>query len=142
MNSSTLTTPGPEICPVSTKQLGPRRGKRTKKSIDHAIACQIDNDPQFIEQAILALYRKQTENEQSTRRTYERNRAGFSAPDAFEFSRMAERLLEGERLSQSDLESCRHPMKNGMPRLAKYRRQLHQTYLEYLQTSGNGGTVQ
>jgi hypothetical protein len=121
---------------------GPLQSKQTKKSIDQAIERLIEDDDRFVEIVIQVLHGYQTEAEQRTRHTHEKNFAGFSAFDAPKFSRMAERLLEGERLSQSDLESCRHPMKNGMPRLAKYRRQLHQTYFEYLQASGNGRTIQ
>ena len=41
---------------------------------------------------------------------------------------MAERLVNGEWLSERDLAVCRTPLPNGMPWLGKYRTQLAESF--------------
>ena len=85
---------------------------------------RIWRDDEYVAQAIIALYQRQENKEKAQRKTISRNRVGFSAADVKLFSLMSERLLAGHSLSSDELAICREPMKNGLPRLAKYRRQL------------------
>jgi hypothetical protein len=53
-----------------------------------------------------------------------RNGVGFSKPDALTFAGPGETLEGGGHLSPEQLRTCRSVMRNGTPRIAKYRRQL------------------
>jgi hypothetical protein len=82
------------------------------------------HNPKYVEEAILLIYREQENEEKVLRKTISRNRVGFNTVDARVFSEMAERILSGQPLSAEDLETCRKMTKNGVPRIARYRRQL------------------
>jgi hypothetical protein len=67
-----------------------------------------------------------------------RNGMGFSKPDALTFASPGETLEHGGHLSPEQLRACRSVMRTGMPRIAKYRRQLIQMEDGVLSDSGTG----
>jgi hypothetical protein len=75
-------------------------------------------------QVLLTLYDQQTWDEQLYKRTKADNRIGFSKANAARLGRMAETLLVGRNLPSADLVYCRETLRNGLPRLAKYRGQI------------------
>lgn len=82
----------------------------------------LDRSPKFVERSLLALYERQTADEQDGALTAHQNGAGFSGPDAFiltEFSKWCLRSQrpEGERLTPKQLELTRK-------KLTRYTRQL------------------
>lgn len=82
-----------------------------------------------VERAILAIYARQTADEQATERTHNHNSMGFTAFDAEIFSSFAKRIEtsrypNGQRLSPGQLGVCRKLDKNGNMKIAKYARQL------------------
>lgn len=90
----------------------------TKDMILDALA----RSPKFVERSLLALYERQTADEQDGAVTAHQNGAGFSGPDAFiltEFSKWCLRSQrpEGERLTPKQLELARK-------KLTRYTRQL------------------
>lgn len=74
-------------------------------------------DPRAVERAILALYARQTADEQETEATRHDNGAGFNAADARRLSFIATRLQGGMHLRT---DTCQRYL----PRVAKYARQL------------------
>jgi len=70
---------------------------------------RVKRDPQYRYWVLLRLYESQTPNEQAHHTTRDLNHLGFSAPDAPILSLLAEKLLRGESLSQTDefaLKTC------------------------------------
>lgn len=57
-------------------------------------------NPKWVEAAILALYAKQTSDEQATQETGHDNRQGFNKPDARRMSFVAEFLKSGKHLTR------------------------------------------
>lgn len=77
----------------------------------------LDVDRLFVERALLALYERQTRDEQARYDTVHKNYIGFNAADAGPLTRSAKWLLKGNHLDGRFLEEARK-------RLKKYRRQL------------------
>ena len=81
----------------------------------------------WVEMAIVALFKRQTEVEKQTGETYVKNHVGFQVADAREFGNYARVILAGGHLTADDLRNCRRPWKRGtvaVPTIAKYRGQL------------------
>lgn len=77
----------------------------------------LNTNVRAVERAILALYKRQTTEEQRTQGTHQHNNVGFSAADAKRLSFIAEFLQKGGHLKT---ETC----KKYLPRVLKYRKQL------------------
>lgn len=75
-----------------------------------------------VERALMALYHRQTVDEQVSSQTKTRNGKGFNAKDAFIFTSLAESFLKFRKLSFKQIELLRG--KNGQHRIGKYWRQL------------------
>ena len=81
----------------------------------------------WVEMALVALYKRQTEIEKQTGETYIKNTVGFQVADAREFGAYARQILSGTRLTPDQMRNCRRPWKRGtvpVPTIAKYRGQL------------------
>lgn len=88
------------------------------ETLTATIVEKLSTDPKWIKRAIVALYRKQTADEQATKETGVDNFQGFNKPDARRMTFVAEWLLSGKTLSdQKALEVYG-------PKLKKYRKQL------------------
>jgi len=66
----------------------------------------IMTNQRWVERAILAIFRKQTEREQSTEDTIDRNGVGFTAYDARKLSYYAKWILSGRHLSGKFLQDA------------------------------------
>jgi hypothetical protein len=85
-----------------------------------------------VERALLALYARQTEDEQFEGRTKEENGQGFNGVDSPIFTSFAQQILAshapaGKRLSQKQLAVCRKrsgSLARGSMRIGKYAGQL------------------
>lgn len=77
----------------------------------------------MVECAVVALYKRQTTDEQAAEHTVWLNGRGFSAGDAGQLTRSAKWVLAGNRLDGRWLEATRR-------RLLKYARQLREIILE------------
>lgn len=89
----------------------------------------INNQPRekverMVGRALIALMRRQTEDEQASNITNHSNSRGFSAADARSGTITAKSYLKWGRLKDWQLERWTRVCKNGYPRLAKYARQL------------------
>lgn len=84
---------------------------------------KVSTDPRWATRALIALYNKQTREEQSIEMTVERNGAGFNALDAEILSSFAKQALAGRRLSQKQLAIA-------YKKLPKYSVQLYKIALE------------
>jgi hypothetical protein len=78
---------------------------------------KIENNQQWLERAILAIYARQTADEQNLAETRYFNQVGFSAADARYFTYVAGWLKSGRSLSGHYVEKSRK-------RIKKYWRQL------------------
>lgn len=84
---------------------------------EEQIVSLLNTNVRAIEKAILALYDRQTADEQVVQNTRHHNRVGFSAADAKRLSFIANFLKNGGHLKT---ETC----KKYLPRVLKYRKQL------------------
>ena len=82
-----------------------------------SIRALLDRNPRAIEKAIVALYARQTADEQSTETTRHSNARGFNAADAKRLSFIATFLANGGHLKT---ETCARYL----PRVRKYAAQL------------------
>ena len=71
------------------------------------ILAKIQQDNRWLERAILALYKLQTEDEKRTNDAKVFNRVGFSAAHASSLSRNAKWILSGKHLDGFHLEKAR-----------------------------------
>ncbi len=78
----------------------------------------IVSKPEWCERAILAIYKKQTEDEQRLQETNRNNGVGFTGADARILSDLAQQILRGHHLSEKQL------TKIAYRKIAKYAVQL------------------
>jgi hypothetical protein len=110
-----------------TKRLNALDTKRRIKVFcdwEMEIIHNITHDDNYVLRATTFLWGRQTAGEQISKKTIVKNHVGLSASDARRFSKMAEQLEQDGALSAEDIVWCRLPMNNGIPRLARYRKQL------------------
>lgn len=82
------------------------------------IKLRLTQSPRWVEAAILALYEKQTSDEQETQETGVDNSQGFNKPDARRMSFVAEFLKSGGHLTREKA------LNIYAPKLQKYAKQL------------------
>lgn len=66
------------------------------------VKARLESDPDFRREALLVLYRRQTEDEREAKDTVHKNRRGFMSSHAVHGTRIAELLLMGESISLED----------------------------------------
>lgn len=91
----------------------------TKEEIAHLIM----TDERWTVRALLALFARQTEDEQLHEETHWNNNMGFMACDASYLSRMAKAAKQWGRLTEKQLHTVRY-RRNGKPRIKVYAGQL------------------
>jgi len=91
--------------------------KMSKVWTEEQIVDLLNKNVRAVEKAIVALYERQTHDEQVTHGTRHHNRIGFSAADAKRLSFIADFLNKGGHLKT---ETCQ----KYLPRVLKYRKQL------------------
>src|SRR5688572_13303647 len=94
-----------------------------------SINALLDRSDVAVERALLRLYERQTDAEQSAERTVVHNSVGFTALDGAIFSSFAQQILssrrpEGYRLSPRQIAICRKRDARGVMKLGKYWKQL------------------
>lgn len=95
-----------------------------KKQIDEKyIVDLLDRSDKAVKQAVVAIYKRQTSDEQYCKATNHHNKVGFSAYDAPFGSDLAKKVLDGFSLTPKQIVACRKLVK-------KYRKQLLQIALE------------
>lgn len=87
----------------------------TKDSIQKLL----DENPKAVQRAILAIYRRQTSEEQAYQTTRHSNGVGFGAFDAEFLSSLAQRLERGWDLSEKQLAFGRSKIKRYWRQLAE-----------------------
>jgi hypothetical protein len=86
---------------------------------EQVIVDKINTNQAWLERAILAIFERQTRDEQNTENTHWNNNVGFSAADAHRLSYYAKWILSGKHLNGRHLDIARK-------RIIKYRKQLTQ----------------
>jgi hypothetical protein len=76
-------------------------------------------DVKWLERGILALYARQTADEQKIKETHRRNGEGFNKPDAVLLSNYAELLNMGRHLSEKQLFIARKKMRKYASQLTR-----------------------
>lgn len=66
------------------------------------IKAKLENDPEYRKQAMCILLALQTEHEQATESTLNKNRQGFMSSHAVHGTRVAKKIMTGEELSSED----------------------------------------
>ena len=94
------------------------------------IKALLDRDVLAVERAILAIYRRQTADEQAAYETKHHNRVGFAACHAGLGTYYAKWILSGKHLSGSHVERARRMVRH-------YAGQLHQIALATQDTTPN-----
>lgn len=94
-----------------------------------SVIALLDQSNIAVERALLALYARQTDEEQIEGRTVEDNGYGFNGVDSEIFSSFAMQILSsqypaGRRLSPKQYAICRKVGSNGRMRIGKYAKQL------------------
>ncbi len=87
------------------------------------IAAKLQSDEKWLARGIIAIFNRQTEDEQSSETTNRNNAKGFTGCDAKFGSSLAKKLLKGYTLSPKQIEAA----KNMMP---KYAGQLYKVSVE------------
>lgn len=75
------------------------------------IEVRIMNDQKWLERGIVAIYKKQTRDEQNCEHTKYNNMMGFNSPDAHRLTYYAKWILSGKHLNGIHLERARKQMK-------------------------------
>lgn len=73
----------------------------------------------WVERGVVAIFKKQTEDEQRVEQTNRDNGVGFTGVDAHLLSSFAKQLLRGRRLSDNQLRWARRKMLKYAKQLAK-----------------------
>jgi hypothetical protein len=94
------------------------------EALTATIVAKLTTNPAWVEAAILALYAKQTEDEQIAQETGHDNCRGFNKPDARRMSFVAEFLKSGKHLTHEKALTVYGP------KLKKYRKQLAKMAME------------
>jgi hypothetical protein len=89
----------------------------TLKAKKHLVQKLLQTNPRFVEQALVVLYKAQTQDERSKSQTCYRNQVGFNKPDAQPLSQYARKLRFGARLNPKEIRDAQY-------RLVKYVGQL------------------
>ena len=92
-----------------------------------AIRDLLDRSQTAVERAVVAIYRRQTEDEKAAYETKHHNRVGFAACHAGLGTYYAKWILSGKHLSGSHVERARRMVRH-------YAGQLHQIALSQTQT--------
>ena len=95
----------------------------------------LENDNQkyvqaVVGRALVAIFKRQTESEQSSNDTREWNAIGFSGADAFSGSLTAKYWMKHKRLEDWMLEKWLRKGTSGYARLCKYHKQLNEIATE------------
>ncbi len=91
------------------------------------IKALLDRSQEAVERAVVAIYRRQTEDEQAAYETKHHNRVGFAACHAALGTYYAKWILSGKHLSGSHVKRARRMVRH-------YAGQLHQIALSNTQT--------
>jgi len=91
------------------------------------IRALLDRSLEAVERAVVAIYRRQTEDEQDAYETKHHNRVGFAACHAGLGTYYAKWILSGKHLSGSHVERARRMVRH-------YAGQLHQIAVSNIQT--------
>lgn len=81
------------------------------------IQCLLKENDEAVKQALVRLYNCQEQDEMRDKKSVHENGVGFNKVDAYYLSKSAEKVLQGKRLSESELNACRWS-------IMKYWRQL------------------
>jgi hypothetical protein len=84
----------------------------------------LETNDKAIGRALVALYNRQTEDEQDAEYTKHLNGVGFSGCDGVIGSSMAKYYIRNGYLTTKQLQYWRKPNKKGIPRITKYANQL------------------
>jgi hypothetical protein len=85
---------------------------------------KLEESQAWLERGILAIYEKQTNDEQESRATRKRNNVGFSGCDAARMSYYAEWIRSGKHLSGDHVEKAKKTMVKYAGQLEKIARGL------------------
>ena len=80
---------------------------------------KLETDIKWLSRGIIAIYEKQTKDEQLSQITNKTNNVGFSSCDAYILSSFAEQLKRGQNLSAKQVEIATKKMKKYSGQLAK-----------------------
>jgi len=80
--------------------------------------------------ALLAIYKRQTEQEQNINDTVEHNNVGFTSADAARGSISARYFMHRHTLNERTIAHWMAKTKNGYPRICKYSKQLNEIAIE------------
>src|SRR5215467_7816065 len=94
--------------------------KPQQKFLEETVVERILTDDDFLRRSVVAIFSRQTPEEQRRGITMFQNERGLNAADVFVFGPMAERVLSGAGLSERDLAVCRALLPSGIPWLGKY----------------------
>jgi hypothetical protein len=96
------------------------------KQLLNVLLNQADDDKKIriVGRALVALFERQTEAEQSTDTTQNHNGIGFASCDARSGSLTAKSFLKNRTLAKWQLDRWMAPQKDGFPRICKYVKQL------------------
>ena len=87
-----------------------------------------NSNPEFVNRvigrALVGLFERQTESEKNSTATLEHNQIGFAGADARQGTITAKYFIKHQDLLDWQRDIWTRPNKNGIPRLAKYWRQL------------------
>lgn len=84
----------------------------------------------MVGRALVALFKRQTDDEKSSGQTTHINGAGFSSNDAHSGSLTAKSYMKHKKLADWQLDKWTKPNIKGIPRIARYHRQLNEIAIE------------
>jgi hypothetical protein len=91
------------------------------------VLAKLESSDTWLESALVALYKRQTELEKLAGCTIDDNDRGMQQADAKLFGEYARQLLSGTHLTAEQLTECRRPWHRGkvpVIRIGKYRKQI------------------
>ena len=101
---------------------------------DSLIAMLKNSNRAYVEavigRALVGIYDRQTDSEKVTNDTHNLNYVGFTGADAHSGCLTAKYYLKHKRLLDWQIEMWTKPNKNGVPRIAKYWKQLNEIAME------------
>lgn len=88
-----------------------------------------------VERALVHLYNRQTKDEKQSRSVRRENGIGFTPADAQFMSSCAVHVINGRHMSEKQMYLLQKPNAKGVPRIAKYWRQLQEEALKKIESN-------
>lgn len=109
----------------------------TAESLKNLLETKPEVRQHIIGRALVVLFKRQTQGEQSANVTNVHNSVGFTGGDAFAGCLTAKSYIKNNALQDWQIDKWMKPNKKGMPRICKYHNQLNDAAISKRNSNGS-----